>query len=148
MALYTPLLKTFGMKVSGSPRYISGTVYFDDITKIQLGDRVVVSHHVQFLTHDYSLTTALIAVGAKPPTDVASTRAITVGNNVFIGLHSIILPNTAIGDNCIIGAGSVVRGEIPAGSVVMGNPARVVGRIEDYAAKCQRLMELGMARQD
>jgi acetyltransferase-like isoleucine patch superfamily enzyme len=51
---------------------------------------------------------------------------IVVKDNVYIGLDCTILPNTVIGSNCIIGTGSVVRGVIPDGSVVMGNPARVV----------------------
>jgi serine acetyltransferase len=52
--------------------------------------------------------------------------AIRVGNNTFFGLNCTILPGTTIGADCVIGAGSVVRGQIPDGSVVMGNPARVV----------------------
>ena len=49
-----------------------------------------------------------------------------MGNNVFIGTNCIILLNTKIGNNCIIGAGSVVRGQFPDNSVIIGNPAKVV----------------------
>ena len=52
--------------------------------------------------------------------------AIQVGSNVFFGVNCTVLPGTTIGSNCVIGAGSVVRGRIPDGSVVMGNPAKVV----------------------
>ena len=47
----------------------------------------------------------------------------------------MILPGTAIGDDCIIGGGSVVKGRFPDGSVVCGNPARVVGTIDEFLAK-------------
>ncbi|HOP59466.1 MAG TPA: acyltransferase, partial [Bacteroidales bacterium] len=51
---------------------------------------------------------------------------IKIGNNVFIGNNCTILPGTTVGDNCIIGAGSVVRGNFPENSVIVGNPAKVV----------------------
>ena len=135
MALLTPLLRLCGMKLKGTPRYITCTCRFDTLSEIELGDRVTISHDVWFLTHDYSITIALIAAGQEVQSDVATERAIRVGNNVFIGLRSIILPNTVIGDNVIIGAGAVVRGVIPPDSIVLGNPAQVVGSIQDYAAK-------------
>lgn len=49
-----------------------------------------------------------------------------IGQNCFIGGQSIILPGITIGDNCVIAAGSVVTQNVPAGSVVGGNPARVI----------------------
>ncbi len=145
---YIPLLAAFGMKFTGRPRYIAQDVYFDDLSRISLGERVVISTGARFLTHDYSLTTALRAVGLPPASDIARVAPITVGNNVFIGLRSIVLPGAKIGDNVIIGAGSVVRGVVPNNSVYMGNPGRVAGRINDYAVKCQALLEAGSVRQD
>jgi acetyltransferase-like isoleucine patch superfamily enzyme len=50
----------------------------------------------------------------------------TIGSYCFIGAHSIIMPGVTIGDHCIIGALSVVSRDIPAGSVVAGNPAKVI----------------------
>lgn len=49
-----------------------------------------------------------------------------IGQNCFIGGHSIILPGVTIGDNCVVAAGSVVTRDVPAGSVVGGNPAKVI----------------------
>ena len=54
---------------------------------------------------------------------------------MFIGAGSIILPDTTIGDDAIVGAGSVVSGDIAAGAVAVGNPAREVGRTEDYIGR-------------
>jgi acetyltransferase-like isoleucine patch superfamily enzyme len=53
---------------------------------------------------------------------------IRVGSDTAIGINSIVLPGAEIGKNCIVGAGSVVRGTVPDNSLVVGNPAKVVGR--------------------
>ncbi|MFO8001905.1 MAG: acyltransferase [Marinilabilia sp.] len=92
---------------------------------IRLGDHVVVSNNVRFLTHDGAVW---VFRPSDPDLDVFGT--IKVGNNVCIGINVILLPNTEVGDNCIIGAGSVVKGKIPPNSVVFGNPAKVVMPLE------------------
>ena len=60
---------------------------------------------------------------------------VEIGNDVFIGSGSIILPNVRIGNNVVIGAGSVVSKDIPDDSLVLGNPARVVGKTSEYVEK-------------
>jgi len=55
-----------------------------------------------------------------------SDREVVIGKNVWIGMNCLILKGTVIGDNSIIGAGSVVSGEIPANALAVGNPARVI----------------------
>lgn len=127
------ILRSAGMKLSGSPRYVAPSAYFDELKLISLGNRVVISRDVKFLTHDYSITTAETAVGSPPPRDIRRNGTITLGDNVFVGLGSILLPGTVIGANTVIGAGSVVRGTIASGSVVMGNPAKMLMTIDDYA---------------
>ena len=63
----------------------------------------------------------------------AIVHACTVGNNVLVGMGSIVLNGAKIGDNCIIAAGAVVTGKMdaPAGSMIMGNPAKVVRPLRD-----------------
>ena len=56
-------------------------------------------------------------------------KPVTIGNNVWIGGSVTILAGVTIGDNCTIGAGSVVTRDIPANSVAVGNPARVVKQV-------------------
>lgn len=90
---------------------------------ISIGDHVAVSGGSSFITHDGSVRCF------KPGMTGGIFGKIEVGNNVFIGNHCIILFNTKIGDNCIIGAGSVVRGNIPANSVVTGNPGKVISNV-------------------
>lgn len=53
-------------------------------------------------------------------------RDVWIGDNCLIGANAIVLPGVRIGDNCIVAAGSVVARDVPAGSLVAGNPARVV----------------------
>ena len=67
-----------------------------------------------------------------------------IGENCVIGVRSIILPGITIGDSCIVGAGTVVTKDVPANSVVVGNPAKIVktgvivvkGKIVDPGRKC------------
>ena len=133
MKFYLRVLRSCGMNLPGRPRYIAPSVYFDELARITLGDRVVISRDVTFLTHDYSITTAEIASGSTPMTDIRRNGTITLEENVFIGIGAILLPNTAIGANTIVGAGSVVRGAVASGSVLMGNPAKFLMPIEEYA---------------
>lgn len=140
MKFYNRLLKTTGMQIKGTPRFIAKSVRFDDFKRISIGDRLVASMNVHFLTHDYSYTTAMIAINEKPETDIGILREIKVGDNVFIGMNSILLPGVEVGDNVIIGAGSVVRGKIPDNSVVSGNPAKFVCTINEYAQRVKDRM--------
>lgn len=135
MNRYNSLLRRNGFKMNGTPRFIAKSASFDDFSRITLGDRLVVSMNVHFLTHDYSFTTALISINETPATDIGVLRDIVTGNNVFIGMNSIILPGTSIGNHVIIGAGSVVRGNVPDYSIIAGNPAVVIGDIREYAQK-------------
>jgi acetyltransferase-like isoleucine patch superfamily enzyme len=137
MFFYTKLLRHVGVNLKGEPRFIAKSAKFDDFHRITLGDRLVVSLNVYFLTHDYSFTTALIAIDEKPQTDIGIYKNIVVGDNVFIGMNSLILPGTTIGNNVIVGAGSVVRGNVPDYSIITGNPAHVAGDIREYARKVQ-----------
>lgn len=76
-----------------------------------------------------------------PPTDVVIRRPIVVGRNVFIGMNVFILPGVEIGDDVIIGAGSVVRGVVESDSIMAGNPARKIrtltGDPERWRARSQ-----------
>lgn len=133
MTIYLWLLGEYGLNLKGVPRYISSKVRFDDFSLVTLGERVVISEGVTLLTHDYSLTTGLISIDKCPPTDQAFLKPIVIGDNVFIGLGTVILPGVEIGKNVLIGSGCIVRGKIPADSIVVGNPAKVIGRLSEKA---------------
>jgi acetyltransferase-like isoleucine patch superfamily enzyme len=141
MSLYIPLLKSFGMKIDGEPRYIGKSVKFDDFNLISMGDRVVISDNCYFLTHDYSITTILIANNQKPSADIATVRGIEIGSNVFIGRGTLVMPNTKIGNNVVIGAMSVVRGNIPDGAIVIGNPCTQITTVYKQFEKYEQMLQ-------
>ncbi len=89
------------------------------MVQVTIGDMTQIGPGVQILTADH-------------PRDPAQRRQmlefgrpIAIGANVWIGGGAMILPGVTIGDDAIIGAGSVVTRDVPAGGVAVGNPARV-----------------------
>ena len=103
---------------------------------VTIGDHCAIAGGTLFLTHD----AATWGCGVKTVFD-----GIHIGNNVFIGANVILLPRTRIGDDAIIGAGAVVGGEVPAGMVYAGNPARPVCTTEEYRDKqVQRRLAKGL----
>jgi len=97
---------------------------------VEIGDHVVIGSGTQFITHDGG--TWVINYNNDLENHINCFGKIIIGSNCFIGINCIFLPNSEVGDNCVIGAGSVVRGKIPSGSVVMGNPAKVVMKLPLY----------------
>ncbi len=67
--------------------------------------------------------------GGRKDNQETKTKPIVIEDGVFIGGHSIILKGTHIGSNTVIGAGSVVSGEIPANQIWAGNPARFIRKL-------------------
>lgn len=65
------------------------------------------------------------------PPDPSTRRRVCLDDNVWVGAHALVLKGTTIGRDSVVGAGAVVRGEVPAGVVVSGNPARVVKKFDD-----------------
>lgn len=98
---------------------------------ISIGDRVTISSNVQFCTHDNAICKAIPGM-----TDLMGR--ITVGDDCFVGMNSILLYGVTLGDHCVVGAGAVVTRSFPAGSVIAGNPAKRICSIEEYAEKYRR----------
>lgn len=94
---------------------------------INLGDNVHITKEVLFVTHDGG---TLLFRDKFPKLEY--TAPITIKNNVYIGVRSIIMPGVTIGNNCVIAAGSVVSKDIPDNSVVGGVPARFIKSTESY----------------
>lgn len=94
---------------------------------ITIGNNVYITEGCQFITHDGGTL-----ILRKEVPDLEITAPITVGDNVYIGLNSTILPGISIGNRVIIGAGSVVTKNIPDNSVAVGVPARVVKTVDEY----------------
>ena len=58
-------------------------------------------------------------------------KPVTIGNDVWIGANAVLCPGVTVGDGCVIGAGSVVTGDVPAGTFAAGNPCRVIREITE-----------------
>lgn len=98
---------------------------------VKLGNRVTIASGVTFITHDGG---AWLFREEIP--DLQVFGPIIVEDNCVIGENVILMPNIRIGRNTIVAAGSVVIADIPANSIAMGVPARVIGSIEKYREKC------------
>ncbi|SNT40731.1 acyltransferase [Rhodococcoides kyotonense] len=134
MTVVLAVLRRTGLSVVGRPLWISSSVFLDHSGpgSISFGDRCVVSDSVKILTHDFSLDRIAEARGDLPADEELYRRApVSIGARAFIGLGVIIMPGVSIGDDAIIGAGSVVTQSVPAKEVFAGNPARRVCTTDD-----------------
>lgn len=96
-----------------------------DGAKVKFGDNVFVAPHCGFYTAGHPLDVERRISGLE------YALPITVGNNVWIGAHVCVLPGISIGDNTVIGAGSVVTKNIPANVLAYGNPCKVIREITE-----------------
>lgn len=96
-----------------------------DGAKVKFGDNVFVAPHCGFYTAGHPLDVVKRTAGLE------YALPITIGNNVWIGAHVSVLPGVSIGDNTVIGAGSVVTKDIPANVLAYGNPCRVIREITE-----------------
>jgi maltose O-acetyltransferase len=101
----------------GKGTHISHRIYVDGIHPwlISIGDYATLSPFVAVITHDTSLV---------HHTGQTRLGRVVIGKRVYVGVGAILLPGTNIGDDSVIGAGAVVHGEIPPGSLALGNPAK------------------------
>lgn len=120
-----------GMKVGTNFHRMNG-VWIDPghCWLITIGDNVTLAPKVTILAHDASPQAFL---------QVTKIGNVTIGNNVFIGANSTILPGVTIGSNVIVGAGSVVTKDIPDNMVFAGNPAVLIMSIDKYIAKVKSI---------
>lgn len=90
---------------------------------VRIGNRVTVGANSTIVDSDFHpLNPNQRALDPK----AGQKAGVVIGDDIFIGMNCTILKGTEIGDNCIVGAGSVVSGQFPAGSVIAGNPAQVI----------------------
>lgn len=95
-----------------------------DAGPVKIGDHVFIGPNVSLYTACHPTNPEERNKGLE------WARPITIGNSVWIGGSVTILPGVTIGDNCTIGAGSVVTRDIPANSIAVGNPCRVIKHID------------------
>ena len=89
-----------------------------DVVAVEIGDGAQIGPAVQIYAADHPRDAETRRRGLE------LGRPVVIGRNVWIGGGAIILPGVTVGDDAIVGAGSVVTRDVPAGATVMGNPAR------------------------
>ncbi|ALS79652.1 acetyltransferase [Planococcus kocurii] len=105
--------------------YANFDCVFLDVCEIRIGDNCMVSPGV----HIYTATHPLDAAARNSGKEFG--KPVTIGNNVWIGGRAVITPGTTIGDNAVIAAGAVVTKDVPANSLVGGNPATVFQQVNE-----------------
>lgn len=119
-------LRARGVKVGKDSHLYSTNIDYNHGDLVDIGNNVTISTNVTILAHDAS---------TKNKIGYAKVAGVRINDWSFIGSGSIILPGTTIGENVIVGAGAVVRGNIPDDSVVIGNPAKVICSTTEYIEK-------------
>lgn len=104
--------------------YANHNLVILDEARVTFGDNVFVAPNCGFYTAGHPIDAKERNQGLE------YARPITVGDNVWIGANVCVLPGVSIGDNCVIGAGSVVVKDIPPYSLAVGNPCKVVRTIK------------------
>ncbi|MDP2546459.1 sugar O-acetyltransferase [Oceanobacter sp. 4_MG-2023] len=133
MALLDGLLTLHGSA------YIEPNFFCDYGVNIEIGDHFYANHNLTILdvcpvtiAEHVMMGPGCMIATAKHPLDpieretIESGAPVVIGHHVWLGGNVSVLPGVTIGDRCVIGAGSVVNRDIPAGAVAAGNPARVI----------------------
>ncbi|MGN8774708.1 sugar O-acetyltransferase [Candidatus Weimeria sp. HCP3S3_B5] len=110
----------------GSGIYVNSGVTMVDDGHIYIGDKVMIGPSVTIATANHPIDAELRGRGLQYNKDVH------IGANAWIGSNVVIVPGVTIGDNAVIGAGSVVTKDIPADVVAVGNPCRVLREVGEH----------------
>lgn len=120
-----PFICDYGYNIEiGENFYSNHNLVILDANKVTFGNNVFIAPNCGLYTAGHPLDAETRNKGLE------YAKPITVGNNVWIGGNVVVLPGVTIGDNVVIGAGSVVNKDIPANSLAVGNPCKVIKNIE------------------
>jgi maltose O-acetyltransferase len=118
-----PFFCDYGFNIHiGADSFLNFNCVILDTVAVTIGDRVQIGSAVQILAADHPLDPEARRTG------VESGRPVVIEDDVWIGAGAILVPGVTIGTGSVIGAGSVVTRDIPAGVVAVGNPCRVLRR--------------------
>ncbi|WP_010517344.1 acyltransferase [Croceivirga radicis] len=122
-----------GMKVGMGVHQLN-EIYIDysHCWLIEIDDEVTFGPQVYLLAHDAS---------TKREIGYSKIGKLKIGSRSFIGAKSIIMPGVKIGSHCIVAAGSVVTKDVPDNTIVAGNPAKPIGKTDEYINKHKELVK-------
>lgn len=109
----------------GDNFYSNHNLVILDGANVKFGDNVFIGPNCAFYTAGHPVNVQQRNEGLE------YARTISIGNNVWIGGNVVVLPGVTVGDNSIIGAGSVVTKDIPGNVIAVGNPCKVIRNIKD-----------------
>ena len=114
----------YGFNISiGRGSFVNDDCVFLDCNRIDIGEEVLIGPGV----HLYTATHPLDAAARRSGLEAA--HPIAIGHGAWLGGGAIVCPGVTIGDNAVVGAGSVVTRDLPADVVAAGNPCRIVRRL-------------------
>ncbi|MBG6240267.1 acetyltransferase-like isoleucine patch superfamily enzyme [Mycetocola sp. CAN_C7] len=123
VTLFPPFTADFGKNISiGKRVFINSGCRFQDQGGIAIGDDCLIGHNVVIATLQHDIAPARRSDLIPSP--------VIIGRNVWLGANVTVLPGVTVGDDAVIGAGSVVTKDVPARTIAVGSPARVVRTIE------------------
>lgn len=117
-----------GVRIGGG-NFISSSFWSSEPYLITIGNHCQITDDVKFFTHGGA------GAARKKYPKFDTFGKIVIGDYVYIGNNSLIMPGVTIGNNVLVAAGSVVTKSIPDNLVVGGNPAKIICTIEEYTEK-------------
>ena len=128
---YIDYLRENNIRIGNECLFRNPKTIYIDLTRpslIEIGNGVHFCDWFNLLTHDFTTNVFLNLYDEFVP----SSGKVIIGNNVYFNQRCTVLKNVTIGDNCIFGYGSTILKDIPANSVAIGTPAKVIGTVEEY----------------
>lgn len=144
--LYRIKRKISNLTSPSKPRFLHGARFYSNSLidtlfpeLIEIGDDFTSAPGSIILAHDAS---TLIH------SNKYRVQKVKIGNRVFLGANSVILPGVTIGNDVIIGSGAIVSKDVTSNSVVVGNPGKIISTIDEYIHKCETRNILYLANPD
>lgn len=127
--------RKLGVEVKENCRFIKVTkaTFGSEPYLIKLGNHVTIAEGVRFITHDGG-----VWIFRDEDENIDVIKPITVADNVFIGINSLIMPGVNISNNIVIGAGSIVTKDLIEEGVYVGSPAKKIKNLQEYKTKSFR----------
>lgn len=136
---YCNYLRSKGVRIGDNTYIYSRNALIDHSrpSLVEIGSNCFMNQRFTLLTHDY---VAKVFLG-RGMDFMNSSGKVVIGDNVSFGQNVMVLKGVTIGDDSFIGAGSIVTKDIPAGSVAVGTPCKVIMTIDEYFKKRQEQCE-------
>lgn len=134
LVIQPPVYFDYGNLFIGSNSFINFRFTAIDCAKIEIGENVLIGPGVTMATAMHPMLAEERRTKCHPDGNIYGIEyalPIWIADHVWVGSNAVILPGVSIGEGTVIGAGSVVTGDIPAGVLAVGNPCRVVRRLTE-----------------